>query len=275
MNQAKPKIRLFVPGHYTAGQNLSLSKNQAHYLTGVMRLRTGDSVGVFNGEDGEWLAEAAHADKKGVLLQLKRRLRAQYSSPDLWLAFAPIKSKTELVVEKATELGVSKIITVIMKHSVVDKVNGEKLAAHAIEAAEQCERCDVPALEECKSLAALLGSWPRDRTLLHGDESGGGAPLKEVLEQLRKNPHPDPLPIREREASLRAGEGVASYGILIGPEGGFSADEQRTLKAAPFVKGFSMGPRILRADTAAVAALSCVQSWLGDWEAKPRFEAGA
>lgn len=250
MNQAKPKIRLYVSADYTKGQRISLGEKQSHYLSNVMRVREGDVIAVFNGKDGEWQAEIERIDKKNVTLYLKEYRAEQIYSPDLWLAFAPIKSKTELVVEKATELGVAKIITVIMKYSVVDRVNMEKLMAHAIEAAEQCERRDVPELEECKNLSALLGAWPKDRTLLYGDESGEGAPLKTLLSGLSQG----------------------KYGVLVGPEGGFSVDEHRMLKAAPFVKAFGMGPRILRADTAATAALACVQSWLGDWEQKPRFE---
>jgi 16S rRNA (uracil1498-N3)-methyltransferase len=251
MNQAKPKIRLFVPTPYTAGQALPLEKAQAHYLGNVMRVTKGDAVAVFNGSDGEWLAEVTVAEKKAVTLTLKKQRTRQISTPDLWLAFAPIKNKSELVVEKATELGVSKIMTVITRHCVVKSVNEEKLTAHAIEAAEQCERHDVPKLESHDGLQNLLGAWPEDRTLLYGDESGEGAPLKDLLGALPKG----------------------KYAVLIGPEGGFAQEEHRMLAVAPFVKAFGMGPRILRADTAAVAALACVQAWLGDWNLKPKFAA--
>lgn len=249
MNQAKPKTRLYVPTSYAEGTTLMLEGAQAHYLTNVMRAKEGDSICVFNGSDGEWVAEIGHFAKKSLSLTLKNRRAAQIYSPDLWLAFAPIRNKTELVVEKATELGVSKLLPVFMKHSVVTSVNMDKLTAHAIEAAEQCERHDVPVIEEQKNLGVMLAAWPKDRTLFYGDESGGGQPLNAVVSQMAPG----------------------KYGVLIGPEGGFSEDEHAMLKSVPFVKAFGMGPRILRADTAAVAALACVQSALGDWTHKPHF----
>lgn len=250
--KAKPKIRLYVPADYRAGYVLELGAGQAHYLLHVMRLTQGDVLTVFNGEEGEWLAEVTQVRKKSVTLTLKSRYAAQIYSPEVWFAFAPIKNKTELVVEKATELGVTKILPVFMKHSVVTRVNMDKLTAHAIEAAEQCERMDVPVIEEQKNLQAMLGAWPKDRLLLYGDESGGGTPLGDILYSL----------------SLGGGK----YGILIGPEGGFAGDERQLLAACDFVKPFGMGPRILRADTAAVVALSCLISRVGDWQRNPRFE---
>ncbi len=249
MTQAKPKIRLFVPAAYQEEQDITLEKPQSHYLLHVMRAKLGDVISVFNGKDGVWLAEITHADKKHAALTLKSQLLAHISSPDLWLAFAPIKNKTELVVEKATELGVSHIFPVFTKHSVVTKVNMDKLSARSIEAAEQCERHDVPAIDEGKNLSALLAGWPEDRTLLFADEGGGGEAL----------------------GNLPAGK----YGVLIGPEGGFSREEQEMLRQSKKVKPFGMGPRILRADTAAVAALSCVMAQCGDWQHKPHFEAKA
>ncbi len=251
MTQPKPKVRLFVPEPYEAGKLIRLDEKQSHYLAHVMRLRAGDAVAIFNGRDGEWLADIAVVEKKHVTLEAKARLKEQAASPDLWLCFAPIKNKTELVVEKAVELGVSQIIAVFTHHTVVRSVNLEKLQAHATEAAEQCERLDVPSIETAKDLAHMLGAWPKDRTLLFADESGGGAPLKTLL------------------PSLAPGK----YAVLVGPEGGFSAEERHMLKVLPMVKGFSLGPRILRADTAAVAALACVQAWRGDWEQQPAFKA--
>jgi 16S rRNA (uracil1498-N3)-methyltransferase len=167
----------------------------------------------------------------------------------VWLAFAMIKNKSELVVEKATELGVSTILPVVTQHSVVKHANIEKLEGYAIEAAEQCERHDVPRIIPQRNLASLLGDWPKDRILLYGDETGGGEPLQSVIAGL-----------------------TSACGVLIGPEGGFSADEIRMLRLAPFAKAFGMGPRILRADTAAVAALACIQSVRGDWQQRPHFK---
>lgn len=252
MNQVKPKIRLYMNEPFAARQNIAPAPGQSHYLAHVMRVREGDAVALFNGEDGEWLASVASIQKKSLTLTLEKKIRGQKNSPDLWLAFAPIKNKTELVVEKAAELGVSTLLPVFTRHAVVRSVSHEKLMAHAVEAAEQCGRLDVPAIREHKDLAALLAHWPKDRALLYGDESGGGESLQILLQSLPKQ---------------------KKYGVLIGPEGGFAAEEHQMLSAANFVKSFSMGPRILRADTAAVAALACVQAWLGDWNEKPDFQA--
>jgi 16S rRNA (uracil1498-N3)-methyltransferase len=249
MKQAKPKIRLYVTQPLAGGHALRLTSGQSHYLWNVMRCREGDAIAVFNGSDGEWLAFVDTIEKKSVMLICKEQIAEQRTSPDVWLAFAPIKNKTELVVEKAVELGVSALLPVFTRHAVVRSVNREKLTAHAIEAAEQSGRHDVPRIEEHKDVSALLGSWPGDRTLLYGDESGKGAALKTLL------------------PSLRAGK----FAILIGPEGGFAAEEFALLRATPYTRGFGMGPRILRADTAAVAALACLQAWCGDWEKPPAF----
>jgi 16S rRNA (uracil1498-N3)-methyltransferase len=243
MTQEKPKVRLFVPQRFIVGDNLTLSENQSHYAANVMRLNVGDALLVFNGEDGEWQANIDAIGKKKVTIELKQQTRKQTAAADLWLVFAPIKNKTELVVEKAVELGVSKILPVLTRRSVVKSVNQEKLEINAIEAAEQCERIDVPPIENLQELPHLLAKWPSNRELLYADESGDGTPFKQLVSTL--------------SASPRA--------VLIGPEGGFSPEEQRLLKSKSFVKSFTMGPRILRADTASIAALACVQAWLGDW----------
>jgi 16S rRNA (uracil1498-N3)-methyltransferase len=248
MNQAKPKIRLYVAERFSPNRELELSVNQSHYLSHVMRARDGDAVAAFNGEDGEWLA-VVRIERKSVSLVLKEKRKEQRRSPDLWLAFAPLKNKTDLIVEKAVELGVSQLVVVYTRHAVVKSIAREKLEAHAIEAAEQCERLDIPVIEESKDLGIFLANWPKDRLLLYGDESGSGESLQQVLTAL---PH-------------------KKLGVLIGPEGGFAADEQRMLKSVAVAKPFGMGPRILKADTAAVAALACVQAFAGDWHEKPRF----
>jgi 16S rRNA (uracil1498-N3)-methyltransferase len=251
MKPAKPKNRLYVNQPLGGGQALMLNSGQSHYLWNVLRCREGDAIAVFNGSDGQWRAQVDAIEKKSVRLICQAQMATQRTSPDVWLAFAPIKNKTELVVEKATELGVSALLPVFTRHAVVRSVNREKLVAHAIEAAEQSDRHDVPRIEEYKDIPSLLAAWPKDRTLLYGDESGGGAVLKSLL------------------PSLPSGK----YGILIGPEGGFASEEFAQLRAAPFARGFGMGPRILRADTAAVAALACLQAWRGDWDQLPAFEA--
>lgn len=250
MSPSKPKIRLFVNEPYASGATLTLSVGQSHYLSHVMRCREGEVVAVFNGRDGQWRSEIAAIGKKSVTLALISQMQRQQPSPDVWLAFAPIKHKTELVVEKAVELGASALMPVFTRHTVVRSINHDKLKAHAIEAAEQCGRHDVPAITEYKHIASLLAAWPKNRLLLHADEGGGGKDLKKVL----------------------SGLSAIACGVLIGPEGGFAADERQMLQQAPFVRPFGMGPRILRADTAAVAALACVQAWAGDWSEKPEFE---
>jgi len=249
----RPKIRLYVPEDFSAGHHLILNPGQSHYLAHVMRVETSDSIAVFNGKQGEWLAAVSAIQKKSVTLHLSKPLAPQKNSPDMWLAFAPIRNKTELVVEKAVELGVSALLPVFTGRAVVKSINHEKLVAHAIEAAEQCERHDVPTISEHKDLSGLLGSWPKDRTLFYGDENGGGDVLKNLLPQLKSG----------------------KYGLLIGPEGGFSDDEHHMLKAAGFAKAISLGPRILRADTAAVAALACLQAWVGDWEEQPHYKSAS
>lgn len=229
---------------------IGLDEKQSHYLINVMRCGSGDKVIIFNGKDGQWNTEISRITKKSVSVIAQTQTRPQKASPDLWLVFAPIKNKTELLVEKATELGISKILTVITKHSVVRSVNMEKLEAHAIEAAEQCERLDVPTIENCKDISHLLGNWSKDRILLYGDETGGGTNLQKLLSVSDKN---------------------KKYAVLIGSEGGFSKDELDMLKVCDFAKGIGMGGRIMRAETAAIAALACVQANFGDWDEKPHF----
>ncbi|MDE3017126.1 MAG: 16S rRNA (uracil(1498)-N(3))-methyltransferase [Pseudomonadota bacterium] len=237
-----PKIRLYVPQPFSEGEGLVLPENQSHYLAHVMRCREGESIAVFNGYQGEWLAEISSVRKKSVMLLLKKQIAAQQKNAGLWLAFAPIKNKTDLVAEKAVELGVSSLHLVYTSYAVVRNVKRGKLEAHVALAAEQCGRHDVPSIEEHKDIPSLLSVWPDERTLLFADESGGSVAIKQLL------------------SSLPPGK----YGVLIGPEGGFSEGERRLLHDSPCVKAFGLGPRILRADTAAVAALACVQAWLGD-----------
>jgi 16S rRNA (uracil1498-N3)-methyltransferase len=252
------EIRLYTEESLAELTSVTLSEQQSHYLTNVMRCKEGDILSLFNGRDGQWQAEITMVKKKSVTTRPLKQTREQTSSPDLWLIFAAIKNKSELVVEKATELGVSKIIPLVTRHSVVRSINLEKLRVHAVEAAEQCERLDIPVLETHKDLSYLLGEWDKTRILLYGDESGGGVPLPELLEEINS-----PLSLRDRDR-----QGVA---VLIGPEGGFATDEFEMLRACDFTKGFGMGGRILKADTAAIAALACVQAKLGDWDRTPHF----
>lgn len=246
------KVRLYTQQPLTENACISFSPEQSHYLVNVMRLSVGDSVLLFNGKDGLWHSEINSLAKKSVTAISIFKQQEQISSTDLWLAFSPIKNKTETVVEKATELGISCIMPVITSHSVVRSLNYDKLQKHAIEAAEQCERLDVPKITTYQNLAALISGWNSSRILLYGDESGGGKPISEVVNSIKNN----------KDQSL---------GILIGPEGGFSAEEFSLLRTCSFAVPFGMGARILRADTAAVAAIACVQAQLGDWHMTPHF----
>jgi 16S rRNA (uracil1498-N3)-methyltransferase len=235
------KVRLFVDAALTAGEAVALSEGQAHYLRHVMRARAGDAVRLFNGRDGEWRAALAFEGKRGVAAVPERQLRAQTPAPDLWLCFAPIKKNpAEFIAQKATELGVSDLRAVITRRTIVSRVNVERMRANAIEAAEQSERLDVPECHEPAGLPALLAAWPHDRALLFCDE--GGAPP--ILQALTAAP-PGP------------------WGILIGPEGGFDEDERAGIRALPQCVPVTLGSRILRADTAALAALAIWQAALG------------
>ena len=236
------KIRLFVDQPLGAGQAVALNVDQAHYLFHVMRLARGGMVALFNGTDGEWRAEVAEVGRRGGILICAAQTAALRLPPDLWLLFAPIKkARTDFIVEKATELGAARIIPVQTQHTNADRIRVEKLLAHAVEAAEQCGATSVPQMDDLTSLDRVLRDWPAGRNLLWCDET-----------------------LRDQPATLTGATG-APWAILIGPEGGFSAAEQTRLRALPFVRPLSLGPRILRADTAAVAALTLWQQHLGDW----------
>jgi len=248
-----PKIRLFVEASLQAGANVPLADAQAHYLQNVMRLGAGEAVAAFNGRDGEWQATLQPISKKKADLFVTSPLKPQVGTPDVWLAFAPIKhGRIDFLAEKATELGASALLPVMTARTIVSRVNTERLQANAIEAAEQCERMDVPPVHAPQNFAQLLADWPADRPLLYGDETGHGAPPPECFAGFAANTN--------------------RWAVLVGPEGGFAPDELERLRAAPFAHAISLGPRVLRADTAALAALTCVMAWCGDWQTRPRFE---
>jgi 16S rRNA (uracil1498-N3)-methyltransferase len=236
--------RLYVAQALSEGAALTLEGAQANYLSAVMRLGPGAQVKLFDDRTGEWLAEIAEAGKKRVALRITEHLREREAVPDLWLLFAPIKrGRIDWIVEKATELGVARLLPVITQRTIVDRTNRDRLLAHMIEAAEQCERTALPTLEEPRKLELVLGTWPEERALVFADERGG-EPMLDVV-----------------------GPGPAA--ILIGPEGGFTNEERTAIRALSSARPVSLGPRILRADTAAIAAISLWMGAAGDWGRVP------
>jgi 16S rRNA (uracil1498-N3)-methyltransferase len=232
--------RLFVDQPLGEGAALRLEGAQANYLANVMRLKIGDPVRLFDDRTGEWLAEVHETAKRAIALTITGQLRPRESVPDLWLLFAPVKkAPLDWLVEKATELGAARLQPVITQRTIVDRVNLDRLRTITIEAAEQCDRTALPEIAEPAKLDVLLRSWPADRALLFADEAGG-TPLGRVA-------RPGPA------------------AILIGPEGGFTDAERATIGAVPATTPVSLGPRILRAETAACAALALWMGAAGDW----------
>lgn len=234
--------RLHVDHPLSEGQTVPLSQGQAHYLGNVLRLGPGAEVTLFNGRDGEWRSRIVEIGKRGGLVLAEARLRAQVMPPDLWLVFAPIrKARLEMLVEKAVELGVARLVPVLTERTNAERVRPEKMAAHALEAAEQCGALFVPPVAPPARLGAVLDAWPEGRDLWVCDEALAGAgPEKSAGEP---------------------GPGA----VLIGPEGGLTPAERERLSALPFARRIALGPRILRAETAAMAALVLWQSLRGDW----------
>ena len=232
--------RLFVDQPLAEGQALTIDGGQAHYLTNVMRLKAGDAIALFDNRTGEWRAVIEQVAKRAVSLRVEALMREREAVPDLWLLAAPIKKgRIDWVAEKACELGVARFRPVVTQRTIVDRLNLERLRAHMIEAAEQCERTALPIRDEPAKLATILKDWPADRALIFADEEGG-TPMAQAVE-------PGPA------------------AILIGPEGGFTNEERASIRALPQAIGISLGPRILRADTAMAAAVSLWMGLAGDW----------
>jgi 16S rRNA (uracil1498-N3)-methyltransferase len=239
----KGLVRLFVTLPLAKGAQIELGEEQAHYLKNVMRLKEGDGVALFNGVDGESRARIDSFAKRGARLVIEERSRAQEAEPDLWLVFAPIKrARIDYLVEKATELGASALVPAITRHTNVERLNLERLRAHAIEAAEQSERLTVPRIDEPRALDEVLAAWDAARRIMLCDESGTALPASVAL----------------------ANQTAEKWAVLIGPEGGFAETELDALRKLPFVSPVSLGPRILRADTAALAGLAVLQALRGE-----------
>ncbi len=293
------KVRLFVEAALDPGARIQANDGQAHYLLHVMRAKVGDRISLFNGHDGEWLAQITEVTKRGCTIACERQTRAQANTPDLWLCFAPIKkTPADYLTQKATELGVSALQPVITRRTIVSRVNTERMRANAIEAAEQSDRLSVPEVREPVSLEKLLADWPAGRRVLFCDEAGEALPIVQAM----TTQFPPPLagrgellnPARVPGGS-NSGEGaVASrnipppnssrlaplefapshkgreandcWAILTGPEGGFDPDERSRIRSCKFAMSVSLGKRILRADTAALASLAIWQALCGDWD---------
>lgn len=249
LKEAGGKVRLYIDAPLAAGGDVAPHAGQIHYLLHVMRAKAGDRVALFNGVDGEWLAEIAQAGKRALTLRCVKQIAPQTGVPDVWLAFAPIKkTPSDYLVQKAAELGVRALLPVFTRRTIVSRVNAERMAANAVEAAEQSGRLCVPRVAAAVPFARLLADWPSGRRLYFCDEFGAAA----------TNGDASPL------AEAAKGQGGPAA-ILTGPEGGFDPGERAALRALPFVVPVTLGPRILRADTAALAALAIWQSVAGDF----------
>lgn len=247
-------VRLYVEQDLVEGGTVAIEGSQSHYLQNVLRLGAGDAVYLFNGWDGEWRGVIGSATRRSCSVALSDCVRDQTTERDLWLVFAPVKrARIDFIAAKATELGVSALVPVFTEHTAVTRINVDRLRANAIEAAEQCGRLSVPQIHEAANLNKLLRDWPSDRHLLVCDETGAGRPIARALQDLS----PDAA--------------SAPSAILVGPEGGFSTSELDLLTEKLIVTRVALGPRVLRADTAAVAALSCWQAVLGDWQNELRI----
>lgn len=239
--------RLFLEDDLNSGLEVDLPDSQTHYVLRVMRMSDGALVRAFNGRDGEWQCRLRVAGKRAHLVP-ETQTRPQTSGSDLILLFAPIKkARTDFIVEKATELGVRTLQPVFTEYTQSNRVRTDRMRLLAIEAAEQTERMDIPEIREGAALAKVVSCWDSSRPLIFCDESADARPLQSAMDSLSG----------------------AAAGVLIGPEGGFSPRERQMLSRPDFVVPITLGPRILRAETAAVAALTLWQSHLGDWQKRP------
>ena len=238
--------RLYIASGLAFGVKAELDRAQAHYLRSVLRLEAGAAIAAFNATDGEWLCRVAELGKRGARLSVEAQLREPEAEAetDLWLLFAPIKrARLDWLVEKATELGVAALLPVWTARTQAERVNLDRLQTHAVEAAEQSERLSVPELRAPQRLDRLLASWPAARRLILCDESGAGEPISDVVAHLSPGP----------------------VALFVGPEGGFDETELDALGKLSFVTRVGLGPRVLRAETATLAAVAVFQAIAGDW----------
>ncbi len=243
----KAKIRIWTEALLHEGSVATLSEDQSHYLCNVMRLKNGTEILCFNAENGEYRTQIVEINKRQTLVKVLEQVRKAVQTPDLWLLFSPIKKdRMDFLIEKSVELGVKKLVPVITQYGITDKLRSERVVLQMIEASQQCERLDIPELSQPQKLEEILNNWDISRKLFFMDERRDGKSCAEVF-------------------SENNGEKAA---ILIGPEGGFSEREAELLYSKPFVIPVSLGPRILRAETAAVSALSVWQAVSGDWKNK-------
>lgn len=242
--RSKNKIRLYVDAVLTPDAVIELEPADSHYLCNVMRLSQGAALSCFNAACGEYDCRILEAGKKHCRVSVLAQIRKPMPAPDVWLLFAPLKKdKTDFVIEKAVELGVREIVPVITRNTISEKVKVERFAAQAKEAAEQCERTDIPVVHDAVRLEKLLREWPRERVLFFLDETLNAADCLPAFQACKGSP----------------------AALLVGPEGGFSPEERALLGSLTFVRGVALGPRILRAETAACAALAVWQAAAGDW----------
>lgn len=237
--------RLFVEAPLTAGASVVCTPEQSNYLRNVLRMQAGDALLVFNGHEGEWRAAVSETGKRGVKLMVEARTRDQEGGPDITYLFAPLKrARLDYMVEKATELGVARLVPVLTRHTIADRVNTDRMRANAIEAAEQCGILRIPEIAAPEKLEKALARLEPGLALVFCDE---GADIASPIAALRGVP-PGPV------------------AVLIGPEGGFAEEERAMLLARSGTVRLSLGPRVMRADTAAIAALALVNAVLGDWQ---------
>ena len=252
MTEKPPRTRFFVDQPLDAGSNVVLSEGQFHHARSVLRLQTGRPVRVFNPQCGEWIGQVAALDRRSGRILVEHRLRPPEQLPDFWLCFGIAKrGAVELIVEKATELGVGRLIPAVTRYSDPARINMDRLEAIALGATEQCERLGPPKIDPPRPLAEVLDHWPMDRRLLVAVEAGPAQPIAPGVRGM---------------ADMQAG-------ALIGPEGGIAPAELDALEELPFVSRVSLGPRVLRAETAAIAIMVCWQALAGDWDDRPPYRA--